>query len=237
MQRSRTFSLAQQIRHMSVVGFAVGCVVGLALYGSDTHAHARLVEPAPRSGNSGIKIGPCGTDGAKTPLRLQAGSEIDVFWEETIHHPGHYRLAWGDANAAGFDENVAIDDIPDNAGTGCYRQRIQVPTTSCEHCTLQMIQVMTERVSSDGTFPEYFSCADVEIVDTEDLSQVDLQPASGDAVNGPTSCFDGDIQHPAVSLGCQQSDVSVGILGVLTSILTGIFSIRTRQKRAQRRVS
>ncbi len=58
-------------------------------------AHSLLTTPfPPRSQNSGITTGPCGTDPHTTPVAAQAGSTVTIHWEETIHHTGHFEFGF-----------------------------------------------------------------------------------------------------------------------------------------------
>ena len=52
-----------------------------------------------------------------------------------------------------------VEPIADKSG-GHYSQSITLPTTPCENCTLQLIQVMTTSVPYNSF---YFQCADIRI--------------------------------------------------------------------------
>jgi hypothetical protein len=45
-----------------------------------------------------------------------------------------------------------------------YTTSITVPSTPCASCTLQLIQVMTDKPQVNGDYQKYFSCADVEVL-------------------------------------------------------------------------
>lgn len=131
-------------------------------------AHARLLSPAPRNNNAGIKFGPCGgLTRTNNPTTLQGGSQVMVRWEETINHPGRYILSFSLANDQGFQNNVIDANIPDRAPSAAdplplrYNYMWTVPNIACETCTLQLIQSMEENPSAPSL---YFSCADVRIV-------------------------------------------------------------------------
>jgi len=121
----------------------------------------------PRSTSDGLKIAPCGnvppTSDPSTRAVLIAGQDLLVEWEETIDHPGHYRLAFSPADDLGFDENVLLDNLTDVQGGQLphkYSATIQIPDVQCDTCSIQLIQYMTE-----ATPPRlYFSCADIRIV-------------------------------------------------------------------------
>lgn len=129
----------------------------------EAFAHARFVlngTTPPRNNSAGLKTGPCGgVARTSSPTVLVAGQQVKLMWEETVHHPGYYRIAFSPANDQGFDANVWVANVPDVQGLGKYEATVTVPNTPCTGCTLQMIQYMTETVPASL----YFSCADIEI--------------------------------------------------------------------------
>lgn len=137
----------------------------LSLVSSLLWAHARLdtegVVP-PRSANAGIKTGPCGADPVGTPTPFHAGSTIIVSWVETIDHPGEYRLSFSPANDANFV--LLGNPIPDTQDDGLtphyYSTTVTLPEEPCAQCTLQLIQVMTDRNPPTN----YYSCATIAII-------------------------------------------------------------------------
>jgi uncharacterized protein (TIGR03382 family) len=132
-------------------------------------AHIEMTSPMPRS--LAQKEGPCGAPGSTRGDNVtvfQPGETITVTWDETVDHPGHYRLAFDDDGDDDFpnpnnpDDNFAstmVEPIADKVG-GSYSQQVTLPTTPCDNCTLQLVQVMTTRVPYDSF---YFQCADLVI--------------------------------------------------------------------------
>lgn len=143
-------------------------------------AHVRLLSPASRYGDE-MKFGPCGRLGGVRSANVSTfapGAVITVSFDELIDHPGYYRIAFdpsGDlalapptwdpgsstwSNPAGVQ--VLADRIPDAAG-GLTRAALQVtlPDVECDGCTLQLIQVMTDKPPFDGLDDFYFQCADL----------------------------------------------------------------------------
>ena len=121
-------------------------------------AHARLSYPTPRSQNAGIKSpAPCGSDPRTAPTVFRPGETITVRWEETITHPGYYRIAFSPVDNQGFDANVLANDIPNPSGLQDGQFDITLPNIECEGCSLQLIQVMTDSNSN------YYSCADIAL--------------------------------------------------------------------------
>jgi hypothetical protein len=132
----------------------------LALSPRQVHAHARLVSPTPRT-QVISSTGPCG-GAARTgsPLVVQPGQMVDVTWEEVQDHTGYYRLLFSAANDTSFSVllyNIADIAIPMGMTKNTYSATVQMPSTPCTACTLQLIFVTT------GAAADYYSCADIQI--------------------------------------------------------------------------
>jgi len=149
-------------------GLVVGLVVGSAA------AHLRVSSPQARS--ESLKQGPCGA-GADDPRggvvhTFKPGQAITVEWDEYVDHPGHYRISF-DAEGqddfvdpAGFDDvsggpAVLLDGIPDRAGGGMYSQALTLPDVECDRCTLQVIQVMSDKPPYGDGNDLYYQCVDL----------------------------------------------------------------------------
>ena len=137
---------------------------------STAYAHARLLPAGllkPRSTSAGLKTGGAcgGIPRGTSPTVLKAGSKIKVEWEETVNHVGSFRFAFSPANDMGFDQNV-LATVPDTLGADkplphSYTVDLTVPSTLCESCTIQLIQIMMDVPASPSN---YYSCADIRIV-------------------------------------------------------------------------
>lgn len=125
----------------------------------------------------------------RNPARVTTyapGATITVTWDETINHPGHFRIAFQPAGevfgipapGAGAPSNfpdvdqtgmtdaagalILADMIPD----GTPSTQVTLPNMECDNCTLQFIQVMTDNppytidLASDDI---YFNCADITL--------------------------------------------------------------------------
>jgi hypothetical protein len=141
----------------------------------------------------GDDVQPIPASGAVTTFH--AGETITVQWQETVYHPGYFRIslapvAAADATSADFP-NPALTD-PDNchydpaavqtvphdnvladglymvdAQSGTNRsltQDVKLPDAPCDHCTLQIVQVM-EGHPAASCF--YFHCADIQVLPAE----------------------------------------------------------------------
>lgn len=143
----------------------------------------------PRDNATGLKGGPCGgVARTKTPRAFKPGQTINVEWEETIDHPGYFRIAFSEKDDAGFDSNILVPQFNDTQNTAVttgmehqYTTAVTLPNTLCTTCTLQLIQFMTENPSAPG---QYFSCTDIQI--TADGNPVAV-PTTDPATPAPTS--------------------------------------------------
>jgi hypothetical protein len=153
-------------------------------------AHARLVWPPPRT-TTILKTPPCGGLGRSgVPTILAPGQPLEVEWVETVDHPGHYEIAFSPADDLGFV--TLLGNVPDQAfASGAtertYSATIDVPSTPCGSCTLQLIQFMSDHPPGSQY---YYSCADIQIVfgatTTTSTSAPDVSTTSTTAV--PAVC-------------------------------------------------
>lgn len=185
----------------------------LLLLTGTASAHVTLTSPAPRTLDN--KAGPCGATGSKRGATVTAyapGQKIMVEWDETVDHPGHYRIAFDDAGDDVFvnpnnpNDNFAftlMEPIADKAG-GHYAQQITLPTTPCTTCTLQVMQIMTTAVPYDSF---YYQCADITIGE-----------GGGGAAGGA----------PGVSGGCSTGGGAGGGAGLL--VVAGLLAARRRAR-------
>lgn len=127
-------------------------------------AHTRWVDPPPRNTSSGLKTGPCGNvPPTNRPTVYPSGEDVYVTWEETVDHPGWYRIAFSPGGDEDFDTHILADNLPDTPGLGTYTLMLTLPSVECTGCTLQLIQVMTDKPKEDGEYQKYYSCADIEL--------------------------------------------------------------------------
>lgn len=137
--------------------------LALALVAGQSHAHTRWdaagITP-PRTNADDIKSGPCGEPRTNSPAVLEAGSTVVLKFETTIFHQGDFRIAFSEANDAGFDEHILAEGIPDYAGERYRSEEVTLPDIECDQCTLQLIQVMRDRTPPTN----YYSCADIQLV-------------------------------------------------------------------------
>jgi len=152
-----------------------------------SQAHIDMIDPPPRHvGFDNQKTAPCGIAGSTrsgSPLTVAPGSQLTIKWDETVDHPGHYRILFDEdgtdfvvpANGADIctpgeigDTGVhcLADNIPDQAGAPDYEMTVTLPDVVCDNCTIQLIQWMSDK-ENDG-IPDnevYFECTDVVLAD------------------------------------------------------------------------
>lgn len=131
------------------------------------------------------KTAPCGGNGTATNAvtTVEAGQPLEVRWTETIGHPGHFRIGIArspsdfvtptavvmnnDCKSAPIESSPQYPTLVDgllahtNSPSNVQRSAtVTVPMMSCENCTLQLLQFMSNH--TPGCF--YFQCATLRIV-------------------------------------------------------------------------
>lgn len=156
--------------------------LALLLVSGTASAHIAMTKPAVRSVDQ--KAGPCGQAGSSrggNVTEFQPGEEVTIEWDETVDHPGHYRISFDDdgndfMNPNNPDDGFAttmVEPIADKQG-GHYTQTFTLPTTPCDNCTIQLVQVMTTSIPYNSF---YFQCADIRIAG--DVVPPDDEPEGG----------------------------------------------------------
>ena len=164
-------------------------------------AHFRLMEPpswiVENQQGDPQKLGPCGgtstNEGMPSNIvsKLKGGQTLHIKLQETIYHPGHYRIALAvtsraelppdplttsrDSDKGPMSVAAAIQNPPKipvladglfvhtARAPDPFETDIQIPNISCEKCTLQIIEFMAEHgVNKDGGY-FYHHCADLQI--------------------------------------------------------------------------
>jgi cysteine-rich repeat protein len=194
-------------------------------------AHIQLVYPPARSGTAAApdyvnqKVGPCGVAGRSTNVTtLRPGASITVVFDELIDHPGEFRIAFdpaGDDDLAppvwdGASWNTPpgvtllaehVPDLPSGVGRG--EVQVTLPDVACTSCTLQLVQVMTDKPPFIGDNDFYFMCADLVL---------DAGATCGDgAVDPGEACDDGNASNAdaclatCVAASCGDGFVQAGV--------------------------
>lgn len=159
--------------------------LGVILSSSAAHAHMALVAPISRHAPESQlgdpqKDGPCGMLNDQRSQNnvtvYKPGQTITVMWDETIDHPGHYRICFDDNGVDAFKDPVSAtdftacgnamlaDNIPDVQGGALphkYSKQVTLPNVTCNNCTIQVVQVMTDKAPFGNGDDIYYHCADV----------------------------------------------------------------------------
>jgi hypothetical protein len=188
------------------LSFALAATAAMAPF---AWAHFKLLEPASWIEENQLgdpqKLGPCGGTSANqakgkaanpgTPTnaitKVQGGQKLHIKLQETVFHPGHYRIALAVNSRAELPEDPVVTTRDSDKGPWSVSARIEsspkppilvdglfahtskqadpwetdvtLPNISCSKCTLQIIQFMAEHGrNSDGDF-SYHHCAELQI--------------------------------------------------------------------------
>ena len=234
----------------TIVSISLASVLALA---GTVDAHIHLTSPMARTDSQlgDQKEQHCGVaNQVRNPARVtvfQPGATITVTWMETIQHPGWFRIAFqpdgavfgippvgaGGAgafptvNQEGLDAANNSIVLADRIADGLLSATVTLPNVECANCTLQFIQVMTDKApyTIDALSDDiYFNCADITLSNTPGAP--DAGPgagpdagAGGDAGTGGGGTVDG---------GCSTSGGG-GLAG--TALLAGLFALRRRRGR------
>jgi len=163
-------------------------------------AHFKLLEPQSwlEENNLGDpqKLGPCGGTSANagTPTnavtKVKGGQKLHIKVQETVYHPGHYRVALAGSHAdLPADPPTTTRDTekgpwsvsapimnPAKAPvladglfahtarvTEAFEADVAIPNINCEKCTMQITQFMAEHgKNKDGDYT-YHHCAELQI--------------------------------------------------------------------------
>ncbi|MFT6395324.1 MAG: hypothetical protein ACJAYU_000066, partial [Bradymonadia bacterium] len=171
-------------------------------FAAPASAHMIISSHETRDGADEIKDGPCGLDGSTrgdVTHTFEAGSTIQLEWDEFVAHPGYYRIAFdadgqddfvdpADYNDLYTNDSVLVDDLfphERNEVDGTWVYELELPNTPCTNCTLQLVQMMTDKPPYVvGTNDLYFNCLDLVL--TEDVGGEDVggEDVGGEDVGG-----------------------------------------------------
>jgi len=183
-------------RHMVALAF------GMAVLPAGADAHFRLLAPASWIEENQLgdpqKAGPCGGTNADfgkptyAVTDVKGGSQLHVKVQETVYHPGHYRIALAvnsptelpldpkaqtmtnDKGAVMSVSGEVMNPVaPPVLADGLFQHSaktadpfetdVTVPNINCKSCTLQVIQFMeAHSVNNPGQFT-YHHCAVLHI--------------------------------------------------------------------------
>jgi hypothetical protein len=168
-----------------------------------THAHFKLIEPASwlieNERGDPQKAGPCGGTNADygkpswIVTKVQGGSKLHLKIQETIYHPGHYRVALAVNSPLELPLDAKVETIATEKGprsvsaaiqnppqmplladglfphtskeavVGPFEADIQLPNINCKKCTLQVAQFMADHAFNNPGGYSYHHCAELQI--------------------------------------------------------------------------
>jgi hypothetical protein len=176
--------------------------VALTAVPAVTHAHFRLLEPASwivederGDPQKGFPCGGSNTDYGKPSYAVTqaiGGSTLHLKVQETIYHPGHYRVALAvnspaelpvdpkaatETGANGQPRSlsgeimspVAMPVLADGLfphqakADAAFETDVTLPNISCRRCTLQVIQFMEQHGPNNPGMFTYHHCATIQI--------------------------------------------------------------------------
>jgi len=126
----------------------------LMLLWAIANSHVMWTCPTPRVANSALKLGPCGGPGqgliTDAPQIVVQPGPFSMIFQETVFHVGApFRIALSMPKDDDYEECVLLNHIPhnDNGEAGwSYAITVQIPDFNCSFCSLQIIQVMTDKI-------------------------------------------------------------------------------------------
>jgi hypothetical protein len=177
--------------------------VSVMVVAQSAFAHFKLLEPSSwlmeDDRGDPQKSGPCGgsnTDWGKPSYAVSkatGGQKLHIKVQETIYHPGHYRVALAvnsptelpkdpevmtqegqrgpQSVSATIQNPTQIPVIADGLWVHSTRPTqpqmwetdIQLPNINCKKCTLQIVQFMAEHGFNNPGGYSYHHCADIQI--------------------------------------------------------------------------
>jgi hypothetical protein len=173
----------------TVVSAAIGLLVVLPARRSEAHFNLVMPPPADSATDGGKGAPPCGpTTASNVVTSVQGGHAITLAVDETVLHPGWYRVALsinsrselpadpmvtvsgGNSTNAAYETTPVFPVLADHlfnhtSGTTPihYSMSLTLPNVTCTKCTLQVIEFMNMHGANPGGGYFYHHCADLKI--------------------------------------------------------------------------
>jgi hypothetical protein len=199
---------------------ALSAVAAVGLGASSSEAHFILASPPATLAQSDLgdpqKAPPCGDNGSGVPTGIvttfQQGQTITVTIEETVFHPGHYRIAL----AVNDVSELPPEPIVTPGATPCGSAPIMDPPVfpvladgvfehtaplsgpqsiditlpddvTCDHCVLQIIQFMSDHALNDPGGCYYHHCAEIALQEEPVMTTSSTTTSGSGGAGGDTS--------------------------------------------------
>lgn len=185
---------------MNKFGYAVA--LGLLLVPTMSQAHFKMLAPAGWIAENDLgdpqKAAPCGGTNADfgkptyAVTDVKGGGTVHVKVQETVYHPGHYRIALAvnspyelpvDPKATTMTDDkgqmrsvsaevmspvappVLVDGLwnHDDHTLRTLETDVAIPNINCKHCTLQVLQFMEQHGNNNPGQYSYHHCAVLKI--------------------------------------------------------------------------
>lgn len=179
------------------------------------------------------KLGPCGDEGGGTATGtvtpFHPGDTVKVTIDEKIFHPGHYRIALAVNGRSELPPEPPVTATSTPCGTAPIQSpavfpvladgilahtaqlsapqsvEIKLPTdVTCTHCTLQVIEFMSDHPLNNPGGCFYHHCADISILPDDSGTGSAGDDAGDDAGNGSASAPSS--KSSGSSGGCSMGD-------------------------------
>jgi len=179
--------------------------------------HFRLIEPASwliedQRGDP-QKAGPCGGSNTNwgqesfAVTEVRGGQLLHLALQETIYHPGHYRVALainsptelpldpvtttreGERGPISVSAEIQDPPVPPVLADGLfvhnerpaspqtYETDIRIPNVDCDHCVMQVVQFMAEHAFNNPGGYSYHHCAILRVTADPSLPRDTRWPA------------------------------------------------------------
>lgn len=191
---------------------ALAVILAVVLAPGAASAHIRITSPTPRSADQ-LKQRHCGQTGsARANVQTyRPGAPLHLVWDEYVVHPGWFRISFqqnGDTfevppasnglTGSGATSNYPTEDltgktdpatgsliIADRIMHGASSFDLTLPSVECSNCTLQLIQMMTDKppyTTDTASDDIYYQCVDLVL----SASAPPIDAGTGDGTSAPS---------------------------------------------------
>jgi MYXO-CTERM domain-containing protein len=220
-------------------GFASAVLGATMLCAGTAHAHFVLQAPAANLEQGPLgdpqKVNPCGQDGSGVETGMvtafQAGETITITIDETVPHPGHYRVALAINDPSELPDEPAVTEGDSDCGSAAIMDppvfpvladgifahtsafsepqsiEIQLPDdVECDACTLQVLEFMAEHPASCF----YHHCATISIHGATAEGSSSVSGAESESSGADDDSSDGGSMTTDPTATTNDSTVSAG---------------------------
>ena len=244
----------------------ISIVLVCLIAASPAYAHFYLTEPANWTAQNPTgdpeKMAPCGNEGLPAPTdngtiqEYKSGSVVDISINETVPHPGHYRVSLA-ADRASLPPDPAADVVSTGPGnkectslainpnptlplladgllvkatgtTGPRSMQVTLPAgMTCDHCVLQVVEFMSNHPASCF----YHHCANIKISINGPVGggSIDAGPVGGGGGDAGVNGGDAGVNGGGSGGGCSVAGKDVTGVALLALTIGLVLSRRRRR--------